>query len=55
MFEHMSDAGFATGIVYRADVHVSVKRDHGRLMAFEDDEVQSVSKGEFGDALFEVF
>ena len=41
------------GIVDGAGVDIGVEGDDGRLVAFADDEVQAVGKGEFGDLFLE--
>ncbi len=53
VLEHVGEAGAAFGVVDGAGVDVGVEGDHGRLVAFEDDEVHAVGEGEFGDALRE--
>ena len=53
VLEHVGEAGAAFGVVDGAGVDVGVEGDHGRLVAFEDDEVHAVGEGEFGDALLE--
>ncbi len=55
VLKHVCNTGFTAGIVDGARIDVGMERYDGRLMAFEDDEVQSVGESEFGDALFEVF
>ena len=54
MFEHVREAGGAAGIVDRAGVHVGVKADDGRVVTFNDQEVQAVGEGEAGYCFLEI-
>jgi len=49
----VGESGAAFGVVDGTGVYVGVEGDHGRLVAFEDDEVHAVGEGEFSDALRE--
>ena len=54
VLEHVRDAGFPARIVHRAGVDVGVEGNDRRLVPLENDEVQAVGEGEFGDALLKV-
>ncbi len=53
VLEHVSQTGLAFWVIDRAYVDKGVERNDGGVMAFEDDEVQTVRESKFGDALFE--
>jgi len=54
MFKHVGQAGLPAGVVDRADIRISVKRDHGRFVAFEHDEVHSVRQRELGHPFLKI-
>ena len=54
VLHHVSNTGLPARIVHGSSVDVGVEGDDRRLMALDDDEVESVREGEFGDGFFEV-
>ncbi len=55
VLEHMRDPGLAARIVHRPGVDIGVEGDHRRLMALENDEMQSVAERKLGDPLLKIF
>ncbi len=53
VFEHVGEAGLALWVVDRADVDVGVEGNDRRVVAFENNEVETVRQRELGNALFE--
>src|SRR5258707_10913533 len=54
VLEYMGDSGFAGRIVHRADVHVSMERNHRRFMTLDHDEMQAIGERELGDFFLKI-
>jgi len=50
----MSEAGFSGGIVNGTRVYVGMEANYGSLMAFADDEVQTVRESKLSDVFCEL-